>query len=428
MLSSLNEEGRIRYDSEINSWKWDIEDINAAAIADNVADLLAKKIAQLPEATQNILKLAACIGNRFDTATLAMISGLAEKEVLKTLSESLSGQYVFGSDDTYEFVHDQVQQGGYALIAEEDRPRVHLEIGRLLLSNTASEKVEEDIFNIVHHFNAGAVLLKSESERITVAELNLKSGQKARSAAAYAEGFGYIEQGLALLGPDSWQDDYDLTLALHDEAAELAYLTGDYDKLDEIEGRIHKNARSILDRARVYYIRIHADISQANYLAAIEIGILALAELGIKIPREPTPEDHQRFQAEFSEALAGRSIEELVHLPAMTDRTALAAMEILAAEVHTAFVAAPRLLLPIVYQGAILSIQYGNGPRSPHFHCGVGAMLCAIVDAAPSDEASAAVKMSNQLQKVALALLDNPINACSKAKTLTVVSAYSTLE
>jgi len=199
LLSSLHEEGRIQYDPKINSWKWDMGDIDAAAIADNVADLLAKKIAQLPESTQNILKLAACIGNRFDTATLAVISGLAEKEVLKTLSVSLSGQYVFGSDNTWEFVHDQLQQGGYALIAEEDRPRVHLEIGRLLLSNTASEKVEEDVFNIVPHFNAGAVLLESESEIITVAELNLKSGQKARSAAAYAEGFGFIEQGLALL-------------------------------------------------------------------------------------------------------------------------------------------------------------------------------------------------------------------------------------
>jgi predicted ATPase len=234
LLASLNEEGRICYDSEINSWKWDVEAINAEAIADNVADLLAKKIAQLPEATQTILKLAACIGNRFDTATLTVISGLAEKELLKTLSESLRGQYVFGSDDTYEFVHDQVQQGGYALIAEEDRPRVHLEIGCLLLSKTAAEKVGEDIFNIVHHFNAGAALLKSESERISVAELNLNAGQKARNAAAYAEGFGYIEQGLALLGPDSWQDDYDLTLALHNEAAELAYLTGQYDKLEEI--------------------------------------------------------------------------------------------------------------------------------------------------------------------------------------------------
>ena len=213
---------------------------------------------------------------------------------------------------------------------------------------------------------------------------------------------------MALLGPDSWQDDYDLTLALHNEAAELAYLTGDYDKLDEIEGRIHKNARSILDRARIYYIRIQADTDRGNYLEAIEIGIRALAELGIKIPREPTPEDYQRYQAEFSEALAGRSIEELVHLPAMTDRTALAAMEILASNLLNARIAAPQFLLPLAYQGATLSLQNGNGPWSPFFYCVVGLLLCGAVDVAPSDESAAAVKTAYQLQKSGARLSREP--------------------
>jgi len=300
-----------------------------------------------------------------------------------------------------------VQQGGYALIAEEDRPGVHLDIGRLLLSKTASEKMEEDIFNVVHHFNAGAALLQAESERITVAELNLNAGQKARNAAAYAEGFGYIEQGLTLLDPDSWQTDYDLTLALHNEAVELAYLTGHYDKLEEIEGLIHKNGRSILDRARVYNIRIQADTDRANYLEAIEIGIRALAELGIKIPREPTPEDYRRFQAAFSEALAGRSIEGLVHLPAMTDRTALAAMEILTPNLLNAHIAAPQLFLPLA-------------PWSPFFYCIIGVLLCAAVEVAPSDESAGAVKTAYQLQKVALELVENPNNARGKAKTLDI--------
>ena len=273
-------------------------------------------------------------------------------------------------------MHDQVQQGGYSLITEEDQPQVHLEIGRLLLSNTASENVAENVFNIVHHFNVGAALLESDSERTMVAELNLKAGQKARRAAAYAEGLDYIEHGLALLGPDSWQDDYDLTLALHNEAAEMAYLTGHYDKLDDIEGRIHENARSILDRARIYYIRIQADTDQGNYLEAIETGISALTELGIKIPSEPTPADYQRYQAAFSEALAGRSIEGLVHLPAMTDRTALAAMEILASDLLNAYIAAPQLFLPLTYQGATLSLQYGNGPWSPFLYGAMGLLLC----------------------------------------------------
>ncbi len=424
LLFSLYDEDRIRYDSEINSWKWDMGDINVAGIADNVADLLAKKIVQLPEETQNILKHAACIGNRFDIATLAMISGLAEKEVLKTLSTSISGQYIFGSDDTYEFVHDQVQQGGYALVAEQDRPRVHLEIGRLLLSNTASEKVAEDIFNIVSHLNAGAVLLGSEPERIELAGLNLMAGQKARHATAYAEGFGYIEHGLALLGPGCWQDDYDLTLALHNEAAELAYLTGHYDKLVDIEGRIHENAHSILDRARIYYIRIHADTDQGKYLEALETGIGALAELGIKIRRKPTPEDYRRFQAEFSEALAGRSIEELVHLPAMTDRTALAAMEILASDLLNAFIANPQLLLPLAYQGATLSLQKGNGPWSPFFYTVIGVLLCGATDTTPTNESAAAVKLASQLQEVTLELLENPKYARSKSKILEAIAGH----
>jgi PAS domain S-box-containing protein len=318
-------------------------------------------------------------------------------------------------------VHDQVQQGGYALIAAEDRPRVHLEIGRLLLSNTASENVAEDVFSIVQHFNAGAALLKSAPERTTVAELNLKSAQKARSAAAYTEGLRYSQHGLTLLGPDSWQADYGLTLALHNEAAEMAYLTGHYDKLEEIESRMHENARSILDRARMYYIRIHADTDQGNYLEAIETGIRALSELGIKIPREPTPKDYRRFQAQFTEALAGRSIEELVHLPTMTDRTALAAMEILAPDLLNAFIAAPQLFLPLVYKGATLSLQHGNGPWSPFFYGAMGVLLCGTIETSPSDETVAAVKVAFQLRKVATDLLDNLSNVRDKAKILDTI-------
>jgi predicted ATPase len=282
LLSSLNEEGRIIYDSEINNWVWNIADIKSETIADNVADLLAKNIAALPEEIKNILSLAACIGNRFDIHTLALISGLSEPEVLKLLTESLSGKYILESDSDFEFVHDQVQQASYALVTEEDRPRVHLKIGRKLLSSATEDELDEGLFNVVHHFNASIPFLESESEKITVAELNLKAAHKARSATAFAEGFAYAVQGLALLDFDSWQNHYDLTMAIHNEAAELSYLTGQYDRLDEIEGLIHKNAQSILDRARAFYIRTMIDTDQGRLLESIETGIGALAERGYR--------------------------------------------------------------------------------------------------------------------------------------------------
>jgi predicted ATPase/signal transduction histidine kinase/tRNA A-37 threonylcarbamoyl transferase component Bud32 len=422
LLSALHEEGRIRYDAETNNWKWNNGDINREAIADNVAAFLAKNIGQLPEQIRNILKLAACIGHQFDIPTLATISDLAEQEVIKLLTVSLSGQYVLETGDTYEFLHDQLQQAGYALIAEDDRPRVHLEIGRLLLSNTAAHELEEAPYNIVNHFNAGAALLKSGPERTTVAELNLKAGQKSRHAAAYAEGFAYIECGLALLDTDSWQDSYDLTLALHNEAAELAYLTGHYDKLDEIEGHIHANARGILDRAHVYHIRINADTDQARFLESIETGIYALAELGIEIPQEPTPEDYQRFEAAFTEALGSRSIEEMLHMPAMTNRVALAALEIMAPVMLNTYMVNPQHVPLFIYQGASLSVQHGNGPWSPFFYTAIAVLLCGAVNISPSDESAQAIKTAHALAKVSLSFLENPKYARCKAKALEVIT------
>jgi len=418
LLSSLNEEGHIRYEFGLNSWKWDIGTLNKEVIAENVADLLAKSIAQLPDETIDILKLAACIGNRFDVQTLAMISGFAEQAVVKLLTVSLSGQYVFESGDTFEFVHDQVQQAGYALIAEEERPRVHLEIGRLLFSRAVGDELEEALFDIVHHFNASASLLESESEKLTIAELDLKAARKTKSAAAYAEGFAYVVNGLALLDTDSWQHHYDLTLALHNEAAELSYLTGHYDRVDEFEALIHKNARSILDRTHVFYLRTMIDTDQGRLLESIETGIGALAELGITIPREPSTEEIERAEAEFTEALATRSIEELAYLPEMTDKSTLVAMEIMAPVLLNAYIASPQHLSLLTYRGASLSLQHGNGPWSPFFYSGVVVLWGGAVDNSPTGESAQGLEAAHKLAMVLLKLLENPKYARCKAKSL----------
>ena len=46
-------------------WKWDIEEIKRVSITDNVVELMVNKIEKLEVKTKNILKLAACIGNKF---------------------------------------------------------------------------------------------------------------------------------------------------------------------------------------------------------------------------------------------------------------------------------------------------------------------------------------------------------------------------
>ena len=418
LLTSLNEEGRFHYDPEIISWKWDIEEIDSESISDNVANFLAKRIAKLPQDTKNILQLAASMGNRFDLPILVLISGLAEKDVINLLNTSLSGQYIYPSDDAYVFVHDQVQQAAYGLIDAGDRKVKHLEIGRSLFANTAKTELDDRIFDIVTHYNLSAGLLTDLAEKIQVAELYLRAARKAKNVTAYAEGFDYVVQGLALLDTDSWQHHYDLTLDLHNEAAELSYLTGQFDRLDEIEERIHKNARSILDRTNVIYLRTMLDTDQGRLLESIETGIGALEELGITIPREPSPEDIQRAENTFTEAMANRSMEELAYLPEMTDRNALAAMEIIAAVLLNAYIASPPHLSLLTYRGASLSLQKGNSPWSPFFYSVVVLLWAGQVDDSPTDESAEALETAQKLAEILLRMLENPKYARSKAKSL----------
>ncbi|MEH2236048.1 MAG: hypothetical protein V7K30_07265 [Nostoc sp.] len=63
----------------------------------------------------------------------------------------------------YKFLHDRVQQAVYALIDESHKQVVHLQIGRNLLENTLSERLSEQLFEIVDHLNYGIErLLKTE--------------------------------------------------------------------------------------------------------------------------------------------------------------------------------------------------------------------------------------------------------------------------
>lgn len=63
-------------------WQWDIAQIEAMDITDNVVELMISKLQKLPPVTQQILQLAACVG-AFDLNTLSIICKKTPIEVFK---------------------------------------------------------------------------------------------------------------------------------------------------------------------------------------------------------------------------------------------------------------------------------------------------------------------------------------------------------
>jgi predicted ATPase len=72
-LRMLYSEHLLNFDVKQLSWQWNIEQIRALNITDNVVELLLSRLKQLPEATQQILQISACIGAEFDLETLAIV-------------------------------------------------------------------------------------------------------------------------------------------------------------------------------------------------------------------------------------------------------------------------------------------------------------------------------------------------------------------
>ena len=366
-------------------WECDITEVKTLALTNDIVEFMALRLQKLPEATQDLLKLAACIGNQFDLSTLAIVCQQSVAETAanlwKALEEGLilpqSEIYKFYLDKqsteieqipqivNYKFLHDRVQQAAYSLIPEGDKKATHLKIGQLLLNNIDEDKLEENIFKIVNQLNIGTELISEQYTRNQLAKLNLMAGCKAKTATAYSAAVNYLKLGRNLLTTASWEDCYELTLALYEEAAEAAYLSTNYEEMNQLAEEIHRTAKTLLDRIKVYEIEIQAHMAQDKFLKAIQTGLQVLEFLGIRFPETPENSDIQtEIETTFAN-LGERNPLELAEIPLMSDRSKLAALRILNCVCPCAYQAAPQLLPLLVMEQVNLSMKYGNSAISP---------------------------------------------------------------
>jgi predicted ATPase/signal transduction histidine kinase len=387
-LKFLHEEQLIAFDFDCGYWQCDITQVKLLSVSDDVVEFMARQLQKLPVNTQNVLKLAACIGNQFDLAILAIVQekSLAETaaDLWKALQEGLiipiSEVYKFfqasekAAEATeiqslsvpYRFLHDRVQQAAYSLIPEEQKPSTHLKIGQLLKSHTVDSELDEKLFDIVNQLNKGMNLISDQSERDELAELNLKAGRKAKASTAYTAASRYLMVALELLPTKSWQNQYDLTLAMYEAAAEAVYLSGDFEQQAQLAEIVLAQARSLLDKVKTYEIQIQVQLAQGQQLKAIEMGLAVLKQLGIDFPEQPSEEDIGLCLQETQLAWEGKPIESLCDLPMMVDKNKQAAMRILSVISSTSFEIGSEFFPLFVCESIQLSINDGNMPESAY--------------------------------------------------------------
>ena len=412
-FKSLYTETLLSFDYTQKKWYWDLEQIQAKDITYNVVELMTSKIVNLAEDTQKVLHLAACIGNNFDLFTLAVISQQSAKQVLDHLLPALKEGLIVPANNQYhlitfrdnkkagkancKFQHDRVQQAAYFLIPEAQKKETHLQIGRLMLSNTSAAEQEENIFEIVNQLNIGAELINTQSEQDELVKLNLLAGRKAKASAAYEAALGYFSVGIQLLAADSWQTNYDLTLALFESAVEAAFLCGDFAQMNKWVEESLQHAQVLLDKVKVYEIQIQAFSIQNKLPAAIATGLEVLQALGIHFPSTLSHSELSKVLQQTADHLVGREVEDLINLPQMREAHQLAAMQILSSIMSPAFRGAPEIFPFLVLEMVNLSLEHGNTELSTVSYVMYGLILCGVLGE---------ITLGYQFGQLALSLLE----------------------
>jgi predicted ATPase/signal transduction histidine kinase len=364
-------------------WQCDIAQVEALALTDDVVEFMALQLQKLPRETQEMLKLASCIGTQFDLNTLAIVSekSLASTatNLWKALEEGLviptTKIYKFFTSDTedvfhvsvnpsYRFLHDRVQQAAYSLIPQSQKESTHYRIGHLLLENLSEGDRQEQLFEIVRHLNIGSSLIVDPPKREQLAQLNLATGNKARNSTAYVAASNYFVTGIDLLAPQYWENQYQLSLQLFLGRAEMENLAGKFDLASSLVETVIDQGNNLLDRCAAYELKMLVNIASGQPNTAIDTALVALDLLGVALVSEPP---------------SSINFDRLLNLPEMTEPAQLKAMKILMSVISAAYVVQPELMLPVTLTMLKLSIEHGNSPIAAFTYAFYGVLLCGFI-------------------------------------------------
>ncbi|MEM9541017.1 MAG: AAA family ATPase [Cyanobacteria bacterium P01_E01_bin.42] len=386
-LQALYENNLLLFQEKERKWQWDIGAIAAREFTDNVVELMVERLQQLPDESQEILSLAACLGAEFDLTRLTWIEKELPSEIFSLLKIALDRGFIFPLSEldenliiqSYKFAHDRIQQAAYALIPNDKKAQTHYKIGRVLLQKLSPEAREENIFTLVGHLNYGITFATQDEECEELAQLNLIACQKAKKATAYQSARGYAEIGLSLLGETAWTEQYQTTLSFYELAAELASLCGDFEAMEQFIEIVKDSAASVLDRVQVYRIGIVANVSRSQLTESIALAKQILQQLEVTFPEMPTEQYAREKMDEIEKLIGEREIEDLEHLPRMKDEEKIAVVEIANSIMAVTNMVDPPLLPLTIALPVKLSIQYGNTFSSAYAYAWYGVIACHIL-------------------------------------------------
>ena len=379
LLTALVKDHVLRYHSEENQWRWQADQIERLKLAGDLEELIARMVKRINPEVMKLLSLAACVGNSFDGSVL---NDLSHGESVIYLEEAVREGLIMRVETqgaskgrSYQFVHDRIREMAYELLNQEELANTHLQIGEFYLRTFSDIEKEERIFEIVTQFNLGKARISSLEAFHLAARLNLTAGQKAKASGAFGPALQYMKEGISHLGSNPWQENYELTLELYGNSAELASLNGNYEELEEFSQITLAHVKSLLDKKPIVLANIKALMAQKKPNKALALEVEYLDKLGYHLPDKGNKLLALLGLFSMSIKMRGKNSQSIAALPRNSKPREIAALQILSYALITAYFVEPDLLPKIISKMLGISLNHGNAPESAAGYMGYGFIL-----------------------------------------------------
>jgi len=152
VLEHLLDEGILT--RHIQGWFLDVEALERQELPDNLQTVIRERLDRLNATVQNVLQVAALIGNVFEIDSLLMLLDQSEDAVMTALNEARQMRLIDDERGNYQFVHDAVREILLAEIDSDHATAWHRKMAEMLEEQYLADPVEQGVEALAHHFYA----------------------------------------------------------------------------------------------------------------------------------------------------------------------------------------------------------------------------------------------------------------------------------
>ena len=379
-LKTLYAEKLLVFDEESIGWQWDMTQIEGMGITENVVGLTIAKLNTLPDTTQILLGLAACMGKYFDLHIIAAISqksvssafqnlmpalveGLVQpiSEVSSSLANSRDSSVLIAQ---YKFLHDRVQRAASARLDEMTKKRIRFQIGKTLLERVREDRRSQMLYEIVDHWNASFEAIGDGKDKIELVALNLEAARKAKDEMRYDLALEYLISGIQSAPEEIWISERSLAFAIHKERAKIEYLNGNLKQSQILVRYLFDRAKSPIEKAEFENILIAQHTLESKYDRSIELSLKTLSSLGVDLLVSNLDSFLEEEFSKIESQLAIGEIDKLQELPVLLRIDIATVMKLLRSLATPAFFQNRSLFAVATLKAIELSLEYGRSPES----------------------------------------------------------------